>query len=203
MTVQNSPPQPQLSPLAIEELKTQTARVRLFASALLVWQRLLTPEERERLGGDLAAAWRRFGAIGMWTEVRGVSPEQAVLEMAVGIGHMSPANYDWLRRELGLPSAPAAPATARPAVPSWDSASGELRWGGQTIRNVRVMREPSNVQLLLDAFEAQGWPPRIDNPLPDAEPHQLNQALQQLKKNLSGIAFRSQEGGKVVCWSAQ
>lgn len=203
MTQQNSPPRRQLSPMTMEELKTQTARVRLLESALLVWHRLFTSAERKRLGGDPAAAWRRLGAIGMWIEVREASPAQAVLEMAVGIGHMSPANYDWLRRELGIPSGSAAPATDRLDVPSWDSASRELRFGGQTIRQVRVMRKPSNVQRLLDAFQAQGWPPRIDNPLPGTDENQLNQALRQLKRNLSGITFRSQQGGKAVCWSAK
>lgn len=203
ITMQNSPPRPRLSPTAMEELKTQAARVRLYQSALLVWHRLLTPEERNRLGGNPAEAWRRFGAIGMWTEARGASPEQAVLDMALGIGHMSLANYDWLRRELGISSGPAAPAATPLDVPSWDSASRELRFSGQTIRKVRVMREPSNVQRLLDAFEAQGWPPRIDNPLPGADEDQLHQALQQLKTKLSGITFSSQQGGKAVCWSAK
>jgi hypothetical protein len=48
--------------------------------------------------------------------------------------------------------------------PNYDSASRELRWRGQLVK--RLQRAGSNQLPVLLAFESQGWPARIDDPLP-------------------------------------
>ena len=215
----NSSLKTELSPQAREELKTQWHRVQLFATARLMWQRLLTAAERSQLGANLDRAFRRQQwrkTIGMWTEVRGGSDEEALLEIALNTGHLSRSNYEWLRREMGLPLSPqitppeqalaASTGTEAPAkspVPCWDKTTGQLQFQNRPIRNVRVMGQPTNIQHILDAFEAQAWPPRIDNPLPgDADQHQLHQTLQSLNRGLQGIRFHASEGGRTVFWQS-
>jgi hypothetical protein len=238
----NSFAEPSLSPSALAELQTLVARVRIFASAQRMWDRLFTSIERDKLGGDLAAAWRRLGTLGMWMEAYGVSADEAILDVAVGIGHLSPSNYAWLRREMGLPPgsraainplqdsaarqqpdaarcagradaastiqapaerAAAVRAAAPPVVPSWNKSIGELRFRGVVIRKVRIMARPSNIQIILNSFEEQGWPERIDNPLPGGvDQDRLNSALQSLRQGLRDIRFQMREGARAITWSA-
>lgn len=192
-----------LSPRALEELKTQTLRVRPFASAELMWEQLLTAADRKKLGGDLGVAWQKHGTAGMWAEARRTSPERAVLDVALGIGHMSQANYDWLLREMGMRrSSPKPKRPQKPLVPEWNKDSGELRFRGQLIRKIRVMANPSHIQRIVDAFQEEGWPPSIDSPLPGGvDQHRLHLALQSLNKGLKPIRFHGQEGGRAIRWS--
>jgi hypothetical protein len=57
----------------------------------------------------------------------------------------------------GLPTAPSG-------QPAWDPARRELRWGDRLVKRFAV---PALLQeVILAAFEEDGWPPRIDDPLP-------------------------------------
>src|SRR6185437_4258881 len=105
-TKKSSPKMPTLSLPALDELQTQIYRVESSASVHRMWDRLFTAPERRRLGGDLAKAWSRLGTTGMWAEVHRVSVDEAVLEVALILRHLSQTDYDWLRREMGLPSGP-------------------------------------------------------------------------------------------------
>ena len=49
------------------------------------------------------------------------------------------------------------------ARPSWDLAKRELRWQGRLVK--RWCHDAANQIAVLDAFEAEGWPPCIANPL--------------------------------------
>jgi hypothetical protein len=75
-----------LSPQALEEARTQLGRVQPLASAERMWDRLFTAAERAQLGGNLLEAWRRLGTMGMWANVRGVSADEALLEIALKLG---------------------------------------------------------------------------------------------------------------------
>ena len=129
-------------------------------------------------------------------QARKVSVEQAVIEVADGLDMMSEKKANWLRRELDLEAPESTPPSDRPI---WREDTGELWFDGRVIRRIRVMREPSNIQLLLDAFEAAGWPARIDNILPEGQ-EQLHQTLRSLRRSLEKIRFRSQEGGAAILW---
>lgn len=83
----------------------QRAQACLFpiTSAERMWERLLTEGDRQRLGGDLEKAYRKFGmTAGMWMKLRDVTYEEAVLHLAVQIGFLAPHNFRWLQRELGI-----------------------------------------------------------------------------------------------------
>ena len=61
------------------------------------------------------------------------------------------------------------------------------------------MRNPSNIQQILDQFQLQLWPSRIDNPL-ESDQEKLHQTLRSLNQGLEKIRFRAQEGGEAVIW---
>ncbi len=178
------------------ELNTARHRVRAAVAAERMWRHLFTEEDRQRLGGDLETCWPRLGTIRMWMQARGVCLEQAVIEVALGLKLMSEETADWLRRELDLQSAPPKPPSDRPI---WRADTGELLFEGRVIRHVRVLRDPSNIHQLLDAFEAAGWPARIDNVLPYGQ-QQLHETLRSLNRSLERIRFRSQGGGDAIIW---
>ena len=202
-----SKPRPirELSRQIQEEWKTQEARVKVFATAERMWDRLLSPAERRKLGGDLAAAYHRLGTVGMWAKARQTSDEQAVLEGSVGVGHLSQANYEWLQREMGIgPAKSNAEPSSAPPVPAWDKNTGELRYGGKLIRRIRVMAKPSNIQRIVDAFQEEDWLRRIDNPLSGgADQHRLHLTLQSLNQGLEQIRFHGHEGGRAILWAAE
>jgi hypothetical protein len=104
----------------------------------------------------------------------------------------------WLLREIGERAA----SKTSSQKPSWQVETGELWFHGEVIRNVRVMESPTNVQRILDAFEANSWPLEILNLLGDEDPQATPQALNSLNERLSEIRFHSKEGVKTLYWTA-
>lgn len=86
---------------AIQEFQTAAARIRAPMAAQRLWERRLTPQDRERLGGDLQQAYFRYGTAGMWAELRGVTPQRAVVEVAKLLGFLCEEDYEWLLCEVG------------------------------------------------------------------------------------------------------
>jgi hypothetical protein len=156
---------------------------------------VLSDADRRRLGGNWQTSYAKLGTAGMWKELRGGSPPQVVIEVARKLGIVDQTTYEWLLRAVGE-DAPAAP---RPDRPAWDGATGELRWKTQLIRGVRVLKRPSNIHVILTAFEREGWPDRINNPLPGGQ-QQLHQALLSLNEGLKKISFHATAGGRVITW---
>jgi hypothetical protein len=89
-------------------------------------------------------------------------------------------------------------------APRWDAARRELRLGSQLVKAFRL---PSpNQELILTAFDEEGWPPRIDDPLPP-QPHilvkrRLHDAIKNLNRNqrTPHIRFLGDGTGQGVCW---
>lgn len=84
-----------------EELQATAARIGSKVAALRLWERVLTDDERQRLGGDVAVAWCRLGTVGMWQRLRGVSPARAVADGALALGLLDEPSHRWLLREAG------------------------------------------------------------------------------------------------------
>ncbi len=94
----------------------------------------------------------------------------------------------------------------KPAVPSWDGDRKVLWVDGQLVKQFKV---PSpNQEAILAAFEEEGWPPGIDDPLPPKpdleEKRRLRATIQSLnahhKKHL--LHFRGDGSGQRVLWEA-
>lgn len=173
-------------------------RVLLVESQCLFWEQVLTDAEREELGDPQTAFKQYGGIIGVWRKLHGGSQPRAIIESAYRIGHLDQASREWLLREIGeYPEASTqVPETPRPA---WRQEVGELLFGKELIRRVRVMKTPSNVQRILDAFEAAGWPKSIPNSF-DLIQQDLHQALRSLNEGLLGIRFHSQQGAQAIYW---
>jgi hypothetical protein len=130
----------------------------------------------------------------LWKRVP--TPDRATLDLALALGHASDSDYHWLMREIG--EEPSTPGQLN--RPSWIASEGKLSFGGSVVRRVRIMGEPTNIQIILDAFQAANWPDSIPNPLTDGQ-QQLHQALRTLNHPLTGIRFHSKEGGRFITWS--
>jgi hypothetical protein len=90
------------------------------------------------------------------------------------------------------------------ATPRWDAGRRQL-WYGE--RLVKVLRNPArNQETILAAFDEDGWPPRIDDPLPvvpNIHPHErLHEAVRGLNTGrVSGLVeFRRDGTGAGVVW---
>lgn len=84
------------------EWQTAFLRVKGSAAALRLWDRVLTAEDRRRLGGDLEEAYTRHsGAVGMWRYLRGVSLPRAVVDVGVRTGFLDADRGRELLRVIG------------------------------------------------------------------------------------------------------
>jgi hypothetical protein len=96
----------------------------------------------------------------------------------------------------------AAPPTA--AIPSWDGELRELRFGEVVVKRFR-QQAPSQ-ELILEAFEEEGWPLCLDDPLPPAPEQDSKRRLRVTISNLNRsqleqlIHFHGGGDGKTVCW---
>lgn len=84
-----------------EQLKTCYLRVKAEISAWHLWERVLTPGQRERLGGDVKAAFAAGGTVEMWRRLHGVTPVRALLDAARALNWLDEPNHRWLLRETG------------------------------------------------------------------------------------------------------
>jgi hypothetical protein len=88
--------------------------------------------------------------------------------------------------------------------PNWDRDRRELRLGGEL---VKVFKLPSPMQeAILAAFEEEGWPPRIDDPLPvhpELMPkRRLHDTVKSLNRNQKNslIRFMGDGTGEGIRW---
>lgn len=86
--------------------------------------------------------------------------------------------------------------------PLWNAKERELRFRGKALKQWH--RSAPRSECLLAAFEAEGWPESIPNPLPPPvngrRKTQLNSALRNLNRDLPLIHFCSEQYGTRVSW---
>jgi hypothetical protein len=84
--------------------------------------------------------------------------------------------------------------------PSWSRHEYKLRLGETTIRKVKRQAD-SNIVKVLDAFEEQGWPGHIDDPVQhDLYPLRIHETIRSLNTRLRLIRFHADGEGKGICW---
>jgi hypothetical protein len=117
---------------------------------------------------------------------------------------------------LGVPELPPSDPKALPSSgekPKWNKERGELRWQRQLAR--KVVLRATNIVAVLDAFEAQGWPFKIKDPLaPPPDPHvamkhqrmsnsmRLHETIKTLNDGLRLIRFHADGTGEGISWEA-
>jgi hypothetical protein len=109
------------------------------------------------------------------------------------------------REEVTLKrSMPAMTTQLEAFVPRWDRDRQELRVGSIVVKRFKV--PAANQETILAAFEEEGWPPRIDDPL---SPHgdlppkrRLQAAIKSLNRNQKRplIRFLGDGSGQGVRW---
>ena len=83
-------------------------------------------------------------------------------------------------------------------MPKWDAELRELRLGSQLLRRFR--QRASCQEAILSAFEEEGWPARIDDPLPPKSGHDAKRRLHSTIENLNrGVAT----GRDMLLWRRQ
>lgn len=92
-------------------------------------------------------------------------------------------------------------------LPHWDRDRQELRFGHLIVKQYKV--PAANQEMILSAFEEEGWPPRIDDPLPQ-QPHldpkrRLHDTINSLNRNQKHalIRFLGDGSGEGVRWEPQ
>ncbi len=121
--------------------ETAYLRVKGTAPALRLWDRVLTADDRRRLGDDLEAAYAKYrGAVGMWRQLHGVSVPRAVVAVGVRIGSLDADTGRALLCALGEESDDPADAVETavasgglvlvesPPQAFWDGTSIEVDW---------------------------------------------------------------------------
>ncbi len=97
-------------------------------------------------------------------------------------------------------------ANGDPAVPHWDCDGRILIFGGKVIK--RFARCALNQERVLTAFEEEGWPRRIDDPLPPTSgvgaKIRLHDTIKWLNRDLEQgmLRFVGDGTGEGVCWES-
>ena len=88
--------------------------------------------------------------------------------------------------------------------PRWDAGRREVRLGADVVKRYKV---PSpNQESILAAFQEEGWPSRIDDPLPpcnDQEPKaRLHDTIKRMNRGhrMTALRFYGDGTGEGVCW---
>jgi hypothetical protein len=193
------PPNRQLPPEVLRQLQDLSLRINVPFVAQRAWDRLLTDADRQELGGDLELAFRQFGKlIGMWMRLNRVSEVRAILELAQRLNFLAEADFQWLARETGEESLPAPPVSPKP---SWNSDRCELFFEGAVIRKIRGRSVATNLVMILDSFQQQGWPDRIDYPFSGIrDPQRLREAVATLNEGVTAIRFRCDGSSAGILW---
>jgi hypothetical protein len=91
------------------------------------------------------------------------------------------------------------------AEPHWDARARVLSYAGKVVKHFRV--PAGNQELVLSAFQEEGWPQAIDDPLPPAAgidaKRRLHDTINRLNRNQRQqlLHFWGNGSGKAVCWS--
>src|SRR5262245_57533324 len=107
------------------------------------------------------------------------------------------------RRPFSSRSIRSAARVTLAAPPFWDAIRRELRLGKRVVKR---FRQPArNQETILAAFQEDGWPPRIDNPLPRKGDTQAVDRLHEAVKKLNRaprrlIRFLSDGNGLGILW---
>lgn len=101
---------------------------------------------------------------------------------------------------LLAPEPPTGEAEAG-AIPNWNRDTGELTVGGTLAKRIKNTGQAVNVVRILNAFQEDGWPVRIDDPLLNGrDPVRLRETIKSLNRNLSLLRFSPNGTGESVVW---
>lgn len=188
-----TPAVPKLSSEAREQFDRFDRLVQPPSVGRRVWQRLFSEAQRRRLGGDVKEAWLKNGTVGMWMKVKRVSHFRALVQLAAALFNMSVAEQEWLLNEAGQKTSVVV------QLPQWDLKTRALSLDGRILRKYAV--HAKNVCPVLSAFEEEGWPPQVFDPLPGRNnAARLHRTIASLNNGLTAIRFNADGQGTGYTW---
>jgi hypothetical protein len=121
----------------------------------------------------------------------------------LGVAKARSRSYQSTQPETGQP--PNLSALSEFCVPTWDAARRLLLYGGQPVKQYN--RPAVNQELVLSAFEEEGWPSRILDPLAPHRDQAIKQRLGETIKSLNRgqshplIQFHGDGTGEGILWT--
>ena len=141
-------------------------------------------------------------------EARRVDEKQAIVWF-VRHGHSLPddlekrAGLSYFKPGLPTSTPPSADPNHQTGKLKWNKDLCELTFHGTIIKRVRSASVAKNVVRVLDTFQEDGWPDRIDDPLDPSENQQrLHETIKRLNDNLEMIRFRADGNGQGIKWAS-
>lgn len=175
-----------------QELQSLAVKLKGQGSARRVWEQVLSPAERKKVPLE---EFLKTHAVDQYASLRRVSPARAVLDLAYGIDLLTVNQYERLLRDIGEVD------RQNPDQPLWDVDRCKLFFRGHVIRKIRSRSVATGICRILDAFQEEGWPSRIDDPLPDgSDPQRLRETIRTLNTGLTDIKFLADGTGEGVRW---
>lgn len=189
-----------LSHAANEELQSLLIRLKPWSFASRVWDQILTANDQDKVGGLQSfydqTIETRFGISTIYANLKSITPELAAVKLSFALGMIGLDEHNWLHSELGI-------ATRVLSVidkPQWDIQSCELKYLGEVVR--KYSRTAKNVFLVLNVFEEELWPNRVDDPMPHGpDSLRLHATIHSINKKLRKIHFNADGAGEGICWS--
>lgn len=115
-----------------------------------------------------------------------------------------PTRYELAPRKRAkrkLVSAPTTVPSLASEIPEWDRTTGELVFRGAIVKRITKLLQAKHAIQVLDVFQLEGWPNRIDDPLPGgADRDRLKNVLKGLNAGLGVIRFERDGTGKGIRW---
>ena len=105
---------------------------------------------------------------------------------------------------LSKKSNPSEVLVEKEIIPKWDSSCRVVTYGGVVVKQFKLP-SPNQVAVLA-AFEEEGWPSRVDDPLPprsDVDPKQrLHDTIRSINRNQRHnlLYFRGDGTGRGILW---
>ena len=156
----------ELAAAVVEALQRLRDLIRSDTVKRELWTNRFTMADRGKFTGPEVAILRDHDTIDLWRIARGTPTwNQCIVEVAHAVGLINASRREALLAELGAQPPAATPGSRRgAAVPHWDEQARELRYRSKVVRVVKRPKQAHNIVKILQAFEAAGWPPRIDDP---------------------------------------
>lgn len=160
------PHPPELPDALRERLQELIDRVFNDVAKRELWTNRFTDADRSRFKGEARHVLDRHNIIEIWHIAHGTPTwNECIVEVAHALGFIDSTQRESLRDQLGAkPARGNRPGARQPAVPHWDDDARELRYRGKVVRVVKRPKQAHNIVSILRAFEAAGWPPRIEDP---------------------------------------
>jgi hypothetical protein len=196
-------PESDLPEWVVVRLTEAYHRVQNVLAGTKLWHERFTDADRARFEQPWPEVWAaNQGTIGMWCRARGTSWNRGIVDAAHVLGFLDEPTKNVIVATLPVEADASRVGTQRrrDPKPSWHKGLGTLRYRGEIIREVKAAA--TNVRLILDAFETDGWPDEIFDPLPPAEAKApRRRAVETINKDLRLIRFRSTGNGQRIAWA--